>query len=449
MTTNPHYDAIVLGAGPAGEAAVTRLHEQGLRIALVERELVGGECAYWACMPSKTLLRAPEVRCEAARTPGTSAPAISWDDVAEYRDFMIRNLDDAEQVKDYDRQGVRVLKGEARFEDERTVRVGEQTLTGDRILIATGSGSQIPSIPGLREAGFWTNREATTVREVPDSVVVMGGGPVGIELSQLFARLGAKVVLVEAASRLLAREHPRVSELIAQALEGAGVDVRCDAEVSRVSASNGSRVIHVGDERIDASQLVVAIGRAPRVQDLGLERAGIRAAEDGIDVDDRCRAGDGIWAIGDVTGVMPFTHVAKYQARIAAADIAGESVSADYTAVPRVVFCDPEVAAVGLSAEDARARGIDAVSERVELQASIARPWTYEADPRGERELVADREQGVLVGAWAVSPLASEWIHFASLAIKAGVPLSVLRDTVPQFPTYCEAYQKVVERLDA
>jgi len=442
------FDAIVLGAGPAGEAAVTALQQQGLRIALVERELVGGECAYWACIPSKTLLRAPEVRCEAEREPGTSTPEVRWPQLAEYRDYMIRNLDDREQVEDYERNGVRVFRDEAEFSGEGAVRVGDQILHSDRILVATGSDPQIPDIPGLHDGGFWTNREATTFSEVPASIAVLGGGPVGIELAQLFGRLGSRVTLLEAGERLLAREDPRVSELVLESLRGSGIDVRCETNVSRVTESAGRRLVHLGDDRLEADQLLVATGRTPRVAGLDVERVGLRAGEHGIEIDERCRASEGVWAIGDVTGVMPFTHVAKYQARIAAADIAGEPVRADYGAIPRVVFCDPEVAAVGLTAQQAQDQGLDASSVCLRLAESIARPWTYERDPRGELSLLADRARGVLVGAWAVGPLASEWIHYAALAIKAQVPLSVLRDTVPQFPTYSEAYQRALTQLE-
>lgn len=443
------FDVVVVGAGPAGEVVASRLGERGLEIALVERELIGGECAYWACMPSKTLLRPPEVRHEARRAAGTSTPEQRWSELASYRDYMIRNLDDSEEIDSYEKLGVRVIRGQARLRGPREIEVGDQVLRSERIVLATGSDPQIPPISGLSQAGYWTNREAATMKQVPAGVIVLGGGPVGVELAQLLRRLGAQVDLIELADRLIEREEPRVGELVAEALRGEGVAVHLGVELASVSVRDGRRVASLPDEELEADVLLVATGRTPRVEELSLERVGVEPGERGIEVDERCRAGEGIWAVGDVTGVMPFTHVAKYQAQIAVADIAGENPRADYSAVPRVVFCDPEVAAVGMTGEQALAAGIDAATAHIRLPDEIARPWTYETDPRGELSLIADRRRQVLVGAWAVAPLASEWIHYAELAIKAQIPLAVLRDTVPQFPTYTEAYVKALARLEA
>jgi pyruvate/2-oxoglutarate dehydrogenase complex dihydrolipoamide dehydrogenase (E3) component len=446
---NDRFDAIVLGAGPGGEVAVARLNQQGLRTALVERELIGGECGYWACIPSKTLLRPGEVQSEGERAFGTSTPQINWREVAEYRDYMIRNLDDSSEIESYEKSGIRVFKGAGSFQGPGSVQVGERTLHSERVIIATGSDPVIPPIDGLEQAGYWTNREATTFEEPPESVIILGGGPVGIELAQLMRRFGTEVHLIEVADRLLAREDPRIGELTLEALRGDGVSVHLGAQASSVTVSGGRRTVHFGDQQVSAVELVVAVGRRPRVDGLALEKVGIEPGKRGISVDERCRAAEGVWAIGDVTGVMPFTHVAKYQGRIVCRDIAGDSVSADYTAVPRVVFSDPEVAAVGLTEEQARSEGVELASFHVKLGEAIARPYTYEKDPRGELQILADKRRSVLVGAWGVGPLASEWIHFAALAIKAHVPLSVLRDTVPQFPTYAEAYQYALEQLAA
>lgn len=443
------FDAIVIGAGPAGEVAVTRLSAAGLRIALIERELIGGECAYWACIPSKTLLRPAEACAAAARTAGLSAPEQRWRELAEYRDFMVRHLDDAAQLESYRKEGVHVYRGEGRLAGERAVEVSGERLSAERIILATGSTPHLPAIEGLRESGFWTNREATNLSEIPRSVIVLGGGPVGIELGQFLRRFGAAVTIVQDGPRLLPREEQRVGELLAEALTQEGIDLRLGVQARSVAPSKGGRTATLSDgAQVDAQELLVATGRAPRTDGLGLETAGIESGPGGIKVDERCRAAAGIWAIGDLTAVMPFTHVAKYQGRVACADIAGAPVRADYSAISRVVFCDPEVAAVGLTEAQASERGIEVASARVDLASEISRPWTYERDPRGELGVLADRRRRVLVGAWAVSPLAGEWIHYAALAIKAQLPLELLRDTVAQFPTYCEGYLKAIEALE-
>jgi pyruvate/2-oxoglutarate dehydrogenase complex dihydrolipoamide dehydrogenase (E3) component len=442
------FDAVVIGTGPAGEVAIERLRRQGLRLAVVERELIGGECAYWGCIPSKTLLRPPEARAEARRAAGVEEPNLHWPPLAEYRDWMIRGLDDSRQVAGYERDGITVVKDRARIVGRGRVQAGERVLETERIVIATGSDAAVPPIDGLADAGYWTNREATNVHDLPESIAILGGGPVGIELGQFFARTSVKVTLIEALDRLLAREDPEVGELARRALADEGIDVFVGARVERVRRQDGRRVVSLQDGReIAAQELLVATGRRPRVEGIGLEELGIERDPKGIPVDERCRAADGAWAIGDVTGVMPFTHVGKYQARIATADIAGESVRADYAAIPRVVFADPEIAAVGLTAEQARERGLDVLTSRVDLPESIARPYTYEQDPRGALGLVADAQRQVIVGAWAWAPMAGEWIHYAALAIKARVPVSVLRDTVAQFPTYTEAFLEGIDQL--
>jgi pyruvate/2-oxoglutarate dehydrogenase complex dihydrolipoamide dehydrogenase (E3) component len=443
------YDAIVIGAGPAGEVVVTRLPKRGMRVALIEQDLVGGECAYYACIPSKTLLRAPEVRSEAERAAGVDRPGLRWDKLAEYRDYMIRNLDDSDEIESYRSSGVDVYKGTGKIVGPGAVEVSGEVLESERIIVATGSDPMIPPIDGLDEVDYWTNREATTLKEVPSSVVVLGGGPVGIELAQFLRRFDSRVTLVESAERLLAREDPAVSELLAETLRDEGIEVRLGARAESVAGGNSQvRVQLEGGEEVTGDRLLVAVGRRPRTEGLGLENVGIEPGERGIEIDERCRAADGVWAIGDVTGVMPFTHVGKYQGRIVADSIAGDDVRANYDGIPRVVFSDPEVAAVGLTASQAREQGVPLLSARLKLPEEIARPWTYEHEPRGELGLLADRDREVLVGAWAVAPLASEWIHQAALAIKTQIPLAVLRDTVAQFPTFTEAYLKALEALE-
>lgn len=443
------FEAIVLGAGPAGEVAASRLSSQGLRTALVERELVGGECAYWACIPSKTLLRPPEARAEARRAPGIAEPAASWPEIARYRDYMVRGLDDSGAVRGYEERGVSVFKGEARIEALGQVRVGDRLLATERIVIATGSEPAIPPIDGLREAGYWTNREATTLSEIPRDVVVLGGGPVGIELGQMLRRYGAGVTIVQGAERLIDREDARVGELIADALRAEGVELRLCEKATGVSRDGERTTVELGSgDAVSGERLIVAIGRRPRARDLGVEAIGVELGERGeIPIDSRCRVADGVWAIGDVTGVSLFTHAAKYQARIACADILGAGRDADYTAIPRVVFSDPEIAAVGLTAQEATERGIEVSTADADLMA-IARTETYGVGLGGEVGIVADRGRRTVIGAWAVGPLAGEWIHQAVLAVKAEIPIDVLRDTVAQFPTFTEAYLPALEELE-
>ena len=443
------YDAVVLGAGPAGEVAVSRLNGQGLKVALVERELVGGECGYWACIPSKTLLRPPEARSEAERSAGVAAPELSWPEVAAYRDTMVRHLDDSAQVSGYREEGVDVFRGEGRIAGPGRVEVDGQVLQTDRVIVATGSDASIPPIDGLEQAGYWTNREATTLAEIPESIVILGGGPVGVELGQLMRRFGARVTIVEHGERLLSREGPAVGELIAQSLRDEGLEIRLGAKATAVERRDGERMVRLDDgDQVSGRELLVATGRAPRVHGIGLESIGIDPDPGGLEVDERCRAAEGVWAIGDVTGVMALTHVGMYQGRITAQDIAGGQPRADYAAIPRVVFSDPEVAAVGLTEQQAREDGIEVATARVALAEAIARPSTYEENPRGDLGLIADNQRQVLIGAWAVAPMASEWIHYAALAIKTQTPLAVLRDTVAQFPTFTEAYLNGLEHLE-
>lgn len=444
-----HFDAIVIGAGPAGETVVSRLSDQGLSTALVERELVGGECAYWACIPSKALLRPAEARAEAGRTPGLRQPEVNWEEVVDNRNYMIRNLDDSGAVEGYEKNGVAVFKGEAQIVAPGTVEVGSARLESERIVIATGSDPVIPPIDGLDHLDFWTNREATTLNEVPDDVVILGGGPVGIELGQMLRRYGAEVTIVQAADRLIDREESRVGELIEKALQADGIELRLGERAVAASRRRGRQVLELDSgPSVEAERIIVATGRRPRAGALGLDALGIELGDRGeIPIDERCRVADGIWAVGDVTGISLFTHTGKYQARVACADIAGEPVSADYSAIPRVVFSDPEIAAVGQTAGEARERGITAVEGHADL-AKVARTETFGVGIGGEIGIVADRDSRVLVGAWAVGPLAGEWIHQAVLAVKAQIPVDVLKDTVAQFPTFSEGYLLALEDLD-
>jgi dihydrolipoamide dehydrogenase len=443
------FDAVILGAGPGGETVGRRLGRAGLRVALVERELVGGECAYWACVPSKTLLRAPEVRHEARRLEGVAEPALDWAAIARYRDSMIHGLDDAAKAAEMQDAGVKVLRGAGRIVAPGRVAVGDATLETTRIVIATGTDDDVPPVDGIDRVALWTSRELYTMPAPPRDAIVLGGGPVGVESAQMLRRHGTDVTIVEPADRLLPREDAEVGELIGRRLGADGVALRVGVEPVRVAEAAGRLVLWLADgERLEAERLVCVAGRRPRVAEVGLETLGILPGPQGqIVVDDRLRAGPDVWAVGDVTGILPFTHVAHYQGDVAADDILGTPRRADYRAIPRVVYTDPEVAALGLTREEARGAGADIVEGTVALE-RLARIDTYGVGLEGFMTVRADRAAGVLVGATAVGPLASEWIGSAVLAVKARVPVAVLRDTPMQFPTFGEALSYAVRDLD-
>ena len=442
------YDAVMLGMGPGGEVVAGRLLRAGKRVAIVERELIGGECAYWACIPSKTLLRPPEVRGEASRAFGTSTPTLELEELFDYRDWMIRNLDDSGQVEGYEKKGVTVVKGEGRIAGPGRVEANGEVLETDNIIVATGSEASVPPIEGIGDVPYWTNREATTTREVPRHALIVGGGPNGVEASQWLSRFGSEVTIVQSPDRLLNREDPKVGELVRGALEEEGVKVLSGRKVTKVRKSGGRTVATLDDgTEIETDVVVVAAGRTPRTEGIGLESIGVEPKGKGLPIDDHCRLADGVWALGDVTGVLLLTHVAQYQGRVVADNILGKERKASYRGVPRVVFSDPEAAACGLTEEQAREQGIDVAATDLDLSRSLARPYTYEENPRGHFGLLADRERRVLIGAWAVAPQASEWIHQATQAIRAEISIETLIDGVAQFPTYSEAYVKALERL--
>jgi pyruvate/2-oxoglutarate dehydrogenase complex dihydrolipoamide dehydrogenase (E3) component len=443
------FDTVIIGAGPGGEVALNTLAKGGLSIALVEENVIGGECSNWGCIPTKTLLRPTELKGKSMRAAGVMTPALEWPQLAAYRDYMVSGHDDSKRIAGYEERGIAVVKERGRIAGPHRVEAGERLLEANAIIVATGSEAVVPPIPGLAEAGYWTNREATDLTEIPESAVVVGGGAVGIELAQFLARFGSRVTLVQGADRLAEREAPEIGDYLAEILEADGIDVRLGAHAEGVRRENGARVIELDDgNEASGEVLIVAVGRRPRTTDLGLETVGIEPERRGIPVDERCRAAAGVWAIGDVTGVAAFTHVAKYQGRIAAMDILGHPAKADYRAIPRVTFTDPEVAAVGITTEDeARAQGIDAGSVTIDLPRSIARPYTFQENPQGKLGVVVDAERDVLIGAWTVAPLASEWIHMAVLAIRAQIPVPVLKDTIAQFPSFSEAFGAALRAL--
>lgn len=427
---------VVLGGGSTGEAfcAALRRHDDDVAITLVEQELVGGECTYFACMPSKTLLRAPELVASAGRTPGASEAlngAVDAERVFWWRDQVVDHLNDESHEPWLAERKVELVRGRGRVSAPGKVDVDGTELAYDKLVIATGSSPSIPPIPGLDEVEYWTNREATGATEVPESLVVVGGGPVGAELAQFFRRLGSRVTIVDVADRLLSRDDPEAGALVAEQFAEEGIELRLGAKIER--AEPGFRLHLAGGETVEGERLLIATGRRANAHELGFEQLGLEISKRGIEVDEHLRAAENVWAIGDVTGIAMFTHVGKYQARVAGADVAGEETRADYRAIPAVTFTDPQVASVGTT------EGDGLVTSRWGVD-HTARTSTYERPKReGFVKLYADAERGVIVGATGVGPEVGEWLQQVTLAIRAEVPVSVLRDTIQPYPTFSEA----------
>jgi dihydrolipoamide dehydrogenase len=347
--------------------------------------------------------------------------------------------------------GARVIKGEGRLAGQGRVEVDGETLEADHIVIATGSAQNMLPIEGIEDVTVWTNREATTTREVPGRAVIVGGGANGVETSQWLSRLGCSVTIVQSPDRLVNREDPQVGELLKGFFEEEGIGVRVGRRAEKVRKEGNDTIVTLDDgEEIPTDVLIMTAGRTPRVEDIGLESVGVEVNKKGLPVDEHCRVegAPGLWAVGDVTGVLLFTHVAQYQGRIVAANILGGERVADYNGIPRVVFSDPEVAATGLTEEQAHQQGINVASINLEMASAIARPVTYEREPRGNLGLVVDRDQRTLIGAWAVAPQAGEWIHQACLAVKTRTSVDILLDSIFQFPTFSQGYLEALEKMD-
>jgi pyruvate/2-oxoglutarate dehydrogenase complex dihydrolipoamide dehydrogenase (E3) component len=452
MEATTEVDVVVIGLGPGGEHAAQKLAEAGLKVVGIDRRLVGGECPYFGCVPSKMMIRAADALGEARRVPdlaGSADVTPDWEPVAtRIRKQATDNWDDTVAVERLEKAGVQFVRGHGRLTGPGLVEVDGTTYSATRgVIVNTGTEPAVPPIPGLADTPYWTNRDAVQLETLPGSLVVIGGGAIGLELAQAFSRFGVTVSVVEMADRILALEEPESSAVVAEVLAREGLQVLTGAEIGSVSYADGAFSIDLGDQVLTADKLLIAAGRRNNLADIGLDTLGLDPTQRVIETDERMRAGERLWAIGDITGHGAFTHVSMYQAAVVIRDVLGEDGPwADYRAVSRVTFTDPEVGAVGMTEHQAREAGLQVSTGQSDIPAST-RGWIHQAGNDGVIKVVADAERGVLVGATTVGPAGGEILGLLATAVHAQVPVATLLTMHFAYPTFHRAIESALKDL--